>query len=207
VFRPVGAPPGARGLPVVVYAHDCAGFDDDLRQWADLLTRQGYAVIAPDHGARGGRTTGCRAATLYGPDDVATLAARTAEVAYANRQIRTLSWARPRAVFLLGFGLGAVVVAGYADAPFTGYIVTGWTCTSPHPRGGLATAGDRPVLAIRWEHDPWFTEPAWNGDCGASLGARPASRSIVLEGTGHSVAGDERARQAVVDFLRRHTPR
>jgi hypothetical protein len=135
------------------------------------------------------------------------LATREAELAYALRQVRTLSWARPRATFLLGFDHGAVVAAGYSGEPFAGYILTGWTCTAPYPRGGLATALDRPVLAIRWEDDPWFTNPAWNGDCGSRLGARPGSRSILLEGTGHSTASHARAQQAVLDFLRQHTPR
>ena len=189
-----------------MYAHGCAGIDEDLRRWAGLLTGHGYAVIAPEHPARGRGQT-CSATTLYGPADVQTLATREAEIRYALRQVRTLPWVRQEAVFLLGVGQGAVVAAGYAGPPFTGYILTGWTCTSPHVRGGLATALTRPVLAIRWSDDPWFRDPAWNGDCRASLGGRPASRSIILEGAGHSVAGDERAERAVVDFLRLHTPR
>jgi dienelactone hydrolase len=207
VFRPGGATPTPGDVPVVMYAPGCGGIDDDLRRWADLLTGHGYAVIAVDHRARGGRAPTCSATRLYGAADVQALATREAEIRYALRQVRTLAWVRQRGVFLLGIGQGAVVAAGYTGPAFTGYILTGWTCTSPHPRSGLATALDRPVLAIRWAVDPWFTDPAWNGDCGASLGARPASRSIILDGTGHSVAGDARAERAVLDFLQLHTPR
>jgi hypothetical protein len=164
-------------------------------------------VIAPYHRARGGRAQPCRAATLYGPGDVEMLATREGEIRYALRQVRTLPWVRQEGVFLLGVGQGAVVAGGYGGPPFTGYILTAWTCTSPHPRAGLATAPGRPVLAIRWADDPWFTDPAWNGDCGASLGGRPASRSIILDGAGHAVIASERARRAVVDFLQLHTPR
>jgi dienelactone hydrolase len=206
IVRP-SAPPGPRGVPVVVYAHGCAGLDDDWRGWAELLPGHGYAVIAPDHGARGGRAPACDTPTLYGPRDVDLLVARDGEVRYALRQVRTLSWVRQQAVFLLGFDHGAVVAAAYTGPPFTGYVITGWTCTSPHPRGQLATSPERPVLALRWARDPRFVDPAWNGDCGASLGGRPASRSLVLDGTGHSTAADERARRAVVDFLQAHTPR
>jgi dienelactone hydrolase len=204
VFRPSGA---TGAVPVVMYAPGCAGLDDDLRRWADLLTGHGYAVIALDPRARGGRAAACSATTLYSAADVPALATREAEIRYALRQVRTLSWVRQQGVFLLGVGQGAVVAGGYTGPAFTGYILTAWTCTAPHPRAGLATALDRPVLAIRWAVDPWFTDPAWNGDCRASLGARPASRSIVLDGTGHSVAGDERAERAVVNFLQLHTPR
>jgi dienelactone hydrolase len=207
VFQPTGTMPGARDVPVVVYAHDCAGVDDDLRRWAEVLTGHGYAVIAPDHRARDGRAPACSAATLYGPADLPELATRDAELRYALRQVRTLPWVRQRAVFLMGVGQGAVVAAGYAGPPFTGYVLTGWSCTSPHPRGGLATAAPRPVLAIRWADDPWLRDPAWNGDCATSLGERPSSRSIILDGTGHSVAGVEHAERAVIDFLQRHTPR
>ncbi|HEX6212266.1 MAG TPA: hypothetical protein VF136_15905 [Methylomirabilota bacterium] len=207
MFRPGGAAPTPADVPVVIYAPDCADPDEDLRRWADLLTRHGYAVIAIDSRARDGRAPDCGATTLYAPADLQALATREAEIRYALRQVRTLPWVRQSSVFLLGLGRGAVVAGGYTGPAFSGYILTGWTCTAPHPRGGLATARDRPVLAIRWAIDPWFTDPAWNGDCGASLGGRPASRSIVLEGTGHSVAGDERAQRAVLDFLQRAASR
>jgi dienelactone hydrolase len=207
VIRPAGPPSGARGEPVVVYAHGCGGIDDDLRGWAELLTRHGYAVIAPDHRARGNRAPTCGGAAFYGRGDLDALATREGEIRYALRQVRTLPWVRQDAVFLLGFDHGAVVAASYTGPPFAGYVLTGWTCTSPLPRGGLATSPARPVLAIRWARDPRFVDPAWNGDCGASLGARPASRSLVLDGAGHSTVGDERARQAVVGFLQAHTPR
>jgi dienelactone hydrolase len=206
VFRPA-ATPASRDVPVVVYAPGCPNLDADLRQWAVLLTGHGYAVIALDHRAPGGRQRACSATVLYGPVDVPTLATRDAEIGYALRQVRALPWVRQHAVFLMGVGQGAVVAAGYAGPAFTGYILTGWSCTSPHPRGQLATALTRPVLAIRWADDPWLRDPAWNGDCATSLGPRPSSRSLVLDGTGHSVAGAERAERAVVDFLRRHTPR
>jgi dienelactone hydrolase len=194
-------------VPVVIYAHGCAGIDDDLRRWTEVLTGHGYAVIAPDHRARGDRPPACGDTTLYGPADVSTLATRDAEIRYALQQVRTLPWVRQRGVFLLGVGQGAVVAAGYGGPAFTGYVLTGWGCTSPLPRGRLATARTRPVLAIRWADDPWRRDRAWNGDCASSLGPRPSSRSIVLDGTGHSVAGDVRAERAVVDFLRRHTAR
>jgi dienelactone hydrolase len=204
IARPAGP---TQDIPVVVYAHGCAGLDDDLSRWAALLTRHGYAVIAPDHRARGAGVLACRDRGLYGPSDLPALATRDAEIRYALRQVRTLAWVRQDAVFLLGFGQGAVIAAGHAGPPFSGYILTGWTCTSPHGRGGLATAPTRPVLAIRWADDPWFRGSAWNGDCGAADGGRRAARSIVLEGSGHSVAGDARAERAVVEFLQRHTLR
>ena len=74
-------------------------------------------------------------------------------------------------------------------------------------RSGLATPLDRPVLAIRWADDPLFRDPAWNGDCEVHLPPRPASRSLVLEGTGHSTAVSPEARATVLRFLQARTVR
>ena len=132
---------------------------------------------------------------------------REAEARYALRQMLTFSWLVPESVFLLGFDQGGVVAANWPGREFAGFIVTGWTCTSPDVRSGLATPADRPVLAIRWADDPLFRDPAWNGDCEAHLPPRPASRSLVLEGSGHSVVTSPEARAAVLRFLSAHTVR
>lgn len=190
-------------IPLVVYVHGCAGFDDDLETWARALTSAGYALVAPDSFARAGRRSHCDGVTVYPPRDLGVLALRESEIRYAIEQARRLRWARQDAVFLLGFDQGGVVVAGYRGPPVTAYVVTGWTCTSPDVQRGLFTPPDRPVLAIRWADDPLFGDPAWNGDCGAHLAPRPASRSIILEGRGHSVATDAQAREAVLKFLQR----
>jgi dienelactone hydrolase len=204
VERALEARPADARLPVVLYVHGCHGLDDDLTQWASVLTAAGYAVFAPDASAR---PPGCRDATLYQRGDLAGFASREAEVRYALRQLRTLRWVVQPSVFLLGFDHGGVIVAGWREREFAGFIVTGWTCTSPDVRHGLFTPADRPVLAIRWAEDPRFRDPAWNGDCEAHLADRPGSRSLVLEGLGHSTAANPQAREAVVRFLRANTAR
>jgi len=193
--------PAGTAIPLVVYAHGCAGLDDDVVTWAAALARAGYTVVAPDSFARAGRQASCDGRTVYPRHDPGVLALRESEVRYAIVQARTLTWVRQESIVLLGFDQGGVVVAGYRGPPVAAYVVTGWTCTAPDVRHGLFTPPDRPVLAIRWADDPLFGDPAWNGDCGAHLDARPASRSLVLEGRGHSVAGAAEARDAVLRFL------
>jgi len=207
VERVFDAIPAGTRLPSVVYLHGCRGFEDDLSAWAGVLSGAGYAVFAPDAAARGGRPPACDAATLYTRDDVPRFAQREAEVRYVVKQMWTLAWIVPESVFLLGFDHGGVVAAGWSERQFAGIVVTGWTCTSPDMRGGLLTPPDRPVLAIRWERDPLFRDPAWNGDCEVHLGSRPGSRSLVLEGQGHSTAASPEAREAVLRFLRAHAVR
>jgi len=193
--------PAGTAIPLVVYAHGCAGLDDDVVSWADALAHAGYTVVAPDSFARAGRRVSCDGRTVYPRRDPGVLALRESEIRYAVAQARMLTWVRQASIALLGFDQGGVVVAGYRGPPVTAYVVTGWTCTAPDVRHGLFTPPDRPVLAIRWADDPLFGDPAWNGDCGAHLDARPASRSIVLEGRGHSVAENAEAREAVLRFL------
>ena len=196
-----------KALPAVIYAHGCRGLDDDLAQWAGVLAAAGYAVFAPDALARGDRPPPCAASRLYQRTDLAGFGRREADIRYVLRQMLTLRWVAPESIFLLGFDHGGVVAAGWHEREFAGFIVTGWTCTSPDVRGGLLTPPDRPVLAIRWADDPLFRDPAWNGDCEVHLPPRPGSRSLVLEGLGHSTAANPQAREAVLRFLRAHTVR
>ncbi|HTO12437.1 MAG TPA: dienelactone hydrolase family protein [Candidatus Binatia bacterium] len=199
-------PPGTR-LPSVLYVHGCRGFEDDLTQWASALSAAGYAVFAPDSSARGERPPACAAATLYARTDIPRFTGREAEVRYTLQQMRTLAWLVRESVFLLGFDQGGVVAAGWREREFAGIIITGWSCTSPDVREGLFTPPDRPVLAIRWAEDPLFRDPAWNGDCEVHLPPRPGSRSLVLDGRGHSTAASPAAREAVLRFLNAHAVR
>ncbi len=197
-------PAGVR-VPLVLYAHGCAGPDADLAEWGRVLADAGYAMLAPDGAASGGPAPACRADRLYGPRDLPRFAQREVELRYAIGQAATLPWVTPERIVVLGFDHGAVVAAGWREPPLAGYIVTGWTCTSPDVRRGLTTPLDRAVLAIRWAEDPLFRDPAWNGDCGATLDPRPG-RSLVLEGRGHSTAPSPEAREAVLRFLQAHAP-
>lgn len=207
VERALAAVPAGTRLPAVVYVHGCRGLDDDLTQWAAVLAPAGYAVFAPDSSASGDRAAVCDAAVPYTRADIPRFARREAEVRYALQQMLTLSWIVPESVFLFGFDHGGVVAAGWPERGFAGVVITGWTCTSPDVRGGLATPLDRSVLAIRWADDPLFRDPAWNGDCEVHLPPRPASRSLVLEGRGHSTAASPEARAAVLRFLQARTVR
>ena len=134
---------------------------------------------------------------------------REAEMEYAATQIRRLPWVDPDNVFVLGTSEGGLAVATTRGRSFKGYIVTAWTCRQDYltEMQGLWVPMDKPVLAIVYADDPWFPNPWQRGHCGERFGPRKGSRSIVLPGRGHSVAGAPEARSAVLDFLRQHTTR
>jgi dienelactone hydrolase len=134
----------AASVPVVLYAHDCAGLGSDATIWGELLARQGFAVIAPDSFARGGRTPTCA------PGDVDTLLTRESEIRYALRQVRTAPWVRQRAVFVLGVGQGATIAARGAVGAVTATVVIGRPVQTPRAspvlvreRSDPATEGDQ----------------------------------------------------------------
>lgn len=197
--------PSTTRLPVVLYAHGCGGLDSDFYAWAPVLAGDGYAVVAPDSFARAWRRATCSPAAFPVRSEFEVLALRDREIAYAQRQLRTLSGVRPEAIFLFGYSQGGIATArSSTDPPFRAYVITAWGCTAPDVRNGLLIPASRPVLAIRWSSDAWLAHQSVNGDCGIAIGERPGSRSIVLEGTGHSTATDASARRAVLDFLRRY---
>jgi dienelactone hydrolase len=123
--------PATTSLPVVVYAHDCAGLGPEVAGWGELLARHGYAMIAPDSFARSGRAPTCA------PGDVDTLLTRESEIRYALRQVRTSSWVRQRAVFLLGVGQGGTIAARGAVGAVMATVVIGATGESPRASPAL----------------------------------------------------------------------
>ena len=129
----------ATSVPVVVYAHDCPGLGPEVAVWADRLARHGYAVIAPDGFARSGRAPTCA------PSDVDALLMREAEIRYALRQVRTESWVRQRAVFVLGVGQGATIAARGAVGAVTGTVVIGGAGESPRRSPALVREGGGPL--------------------------------------------------------------
>lgn len=130
-------PVGTR-VPAVLYAHDCGGPGPEAVAWGERLSREGYAVIAPDSSARSdGATARCPTS------GAAALATRQAEIRYALRQIRPLSWVRQSAVFLLAVGEGAAAAARDDT----------WDVAGTISIGEPARAGRRPALTLERRAD------------------------------------------------------
>jgi dienelactone hydrolase len=131
----------AARVPVVLYVHDCRGLGAEAAAWGERLGRDGYAVIAPDSRARSDDGT-----LRCAPSGGLAEATREGEIRYALGQIRTLSWVRQSAVFLLAVGEGAAAAARDDTLALTGSIVIGeaaWPVrASPSLRLEGAGAGD-----------------------------------------------------------------
>ena len=211
-LKPAGVTARDRPLPVVLYLHGCGGFDyshdGTMGGWAQTLTAAGYAVVMPTSFARQHRPQNCDTAAQVGGLAMEVMDMRLEELEYGLAQLRTLSWADQRNLFLMGHSEGGITVARWGGRGFNGHIISGWTCTAP-PRpafDGLRTPPMTPVLAISFEIDPWFPGP-YAGSCASKFGTRKDARQVTLPGTGHETASHAEARTAVLRFLRDYTVR
>ena len=189
--------------PTVVYMHGCNGIGSVKVLRA--LAARGFAVIAPDSFARRYRPLQCSVWRQSGGRNVFVYDFRQTEISYALHRIKTLPWVDRRRLFLYGTSEGGVATAIYRGYAFRARVVTQWTCHGSPLVSGLMAQPNEPVLAIVRGDDPWYTAqrtPGQAGDCGAFIGNRPRSRSVVLRGgSGHDVYGNRRTIPMIVDFL------
>lgn len=203
-----------RPLPVVVYAHGCAGLNEIAARTGRFLARAGYLVIQPDGFARRIKPISCVPADHRGGLHRAVLGWRHAEVRYAMRKTHVLPEVRDDALFLMGLSEGGIAVATLhrEPEPVAGRVIEGWTCHAGWPEyRGLGAPQDEPVLALVGADDPWFRLPVLRGDCGEYMQGRPQSRSIVFRAPNylhdkHWLSFDPGVQGTIVRFLERYTP-
>ncbi|MFQ5535113.1 MAG: dienelactone hydrolase family protein [Sphingomonadales bacterium] len=194
-----------RQYPVVVYLHGCTGLGTTGRAFMAEMAGRGYVVVAPNSMARKFRPLQCDPRTKTGGHNLYVYEFRLAEVAFALERIREAPWADPDNLFLVGVSEGGVAAALYRGDGFRARVILQWTCHGGSLVRGIAAPADSPILAVVRGRDPWY-DPArtsgQQGDCGAFLGKRPNSDSIVLgDGAGHGVLGDQKVMSTVVDFI------
>ncbi len=198
---------GLGPLPVVIYAHGCAGIGPATDDTGRYLARAGFLVIAPDSFARKDKPRSCDPARHRGGLHRAVLGWRQAEVDNAIRKARALPGVDPDNIFLMGFSEGAITVATYTGEPVRGRIIEGWTCHSGWPEyRGLNAPRNEPVLSLVGSNDPWFRQPWLQGACGAYMAGRTNARSIVFRPPSplakrHYLSSKPEARDAILGFL------
>jgi len=195
----------AERLPVVVYAHGCAGLGRASTRTGQFLARAGYLVVAPDSFARADKPASCDPSKRRGGLHRGVLAWRQAEVGHAIAEVGGLP--NTGTVFLMGFSEGGITAATYRGLPVAGRIIEGWTCHAGWPEyRGLNAPLDEPVLAFVAARDPWFKLPVLQGDCGAFMEDRPDSRSVVVRdppelAVSHWVSKDSGIQAQILAFL------
>jgi len=199
--------PADRKHPAIIYIHGCSGITGgeggDNHRWAKLLAAQGLLVVMPDSMARGDRKPSCDPAAHKGGLFPPVYGMRLEEIRYAAEQIRTAPWFSGR-LFLMGHSEGGMSVARTKLAGFAGVVISGWTCTNKQFASfdGVFAPAETPVLAMKYEDDPWYpsSSPA-HGSCESKLAGRSNAKYVSLPGRGHGTYDSEAARAAVVVFI------
>ncbi len=199
-------------LPVVVYAHGCAGHYQATTVTGSFLAKAGFLVVGPDSFARRDKPVSCVPARTLGGLHRGVLAWRHAEVRYAIDKLQSLPSIREDAVFLMGFSEGGITTATFKGSPLAGRVIEGWTCHAGWPEyRGLRAPDNEPILALVAANDPWFRLPILRGDCGAFMAGRPDATSLVVEAppmlaASHWLSKDPEIQGQIVGFLADHMP-
>ncbi|MEM6375494.1 MAG: dienelactone hydrolase family protein [Pseudomonadota bacterium] len=173
----------ARGLPVVIYMHGCAGINQASTISAKHYADAGYAVVLPNSFARTHKPTSCNPNIPRGGMHREVLGWRHAELAQAIAKLRALPNGANRPLIAHGFSEGAITVATFADTKqLKARIIEGWGCHSIWEEyRGLKAAASEPTLALVASNDPWFRSRSLQGDCGAFMDSAK-HQSVVFSG-------------------------
>ena len=194
--------------PVAIYMHGCDGIDSnsDNHNWAKVIAKQGLLVIMPDSLSRNDRKPSCdpknRTGGLFPPvHDM-----RLEEIKFASDEVRKQPWFDGKNLFLMGFSEGAVAAVRTRLDGFSGVIATGWTCTNTKAPAfdGIFLPQKTPLLTINNSDDPWFTAEHFRGNCESKFAGRLNAQNLTIPGRGHGTYHSEKARLAVVGFIKQH---
>jgi hypothetical protein len=106
----------------------------------------------------------------------------------------------------MGFSEGAIAAVRTRLTAFRGVIATGWTCTNTKVPAfdGIFLPPETPLLTINYSDDPWYTTENVRGSCEGKFAGRSNAQNLTIPGSGHGTYSNEKARQAVVNFIRQN---
>lgn len=186
--------------PVVIYLHGCSGIAPNHGgRWGEHMSSWGFIVILPDSMARPSRRSNCDQRSFSVGAFPQAHEYRQQEIRFAIDQLKKKPWADTSNVFLFGHSEGGVATSAYRGEFFKGLIISGWSCS-----GGILAPERIPALAVVFKEDPWIYG-AWGGRCSNGLFGKRDLLRIDIPGRGHDTVWVKEARDAVFEFLRRHT--
>jgi len=193
--------------PVAIFMHGCGGIGDsnsDNHGWAKLLAQQGLLVIMPDSLARNDRKPSCDPKTMKGGLFPPVHGMRLEEIKFASDEIKKQPWFDGKNLFLMGFSEGAIAAVRTKLGGYRGVIATGWTCTNSKAPGfdGIFLPQETPLLTINHSDDPWYTTENVRDSCESKFTGRLNAQNLTIPGSGHGTYHSEKARQAVVNFIK-----
>jgi len=201
-------PQKGKPYPIVIYLHGCTGIGSADARFLDHVVEAGFVVVAPDSMARHFRPLQCDPRTKTGGHNLFVYDFRQAEIDYALQRLKATPWGGESQLFLFGASEGGVAAALYRGDDFSGRIITHWTCHGGPLIEGISAPLKEPVLSIVESEDPWYDSSRTKGqagDCSAFFMDRSDAQSVVLsDGKEHNVFLSDKARDAIVDFLKRH---
>ncbi|GAB4349253.1 MAG: hypothetical protein Kow006_10700 [Gammaproteobacteria bacterium] len=180
--------PGSK-VPVILYLHGCKGISHQAELFSKQLVSQGYAFFIPDSFKRPWRSQCGAQGNLN-----ARVRLRTEEVEYALEQIKKLPWVDQNRLILMGFSEGGNTVDNWSKPGFSAHIIVGSACTLVG--GKPAAPAGTPVLAIVGSNDEYRPGKSCRIDESDGI-----SKSVVIQGAGHSVAQYPQAQKAIRSFL------
>ena len=127
-------------------------------------------------------------------------------IKFAFDEVRKQSWFAGKNLFLMGFSEGAVAAVRIKLGGFRGVIATAWTCTNTKAPAfdGIFLPQETPLLTINHSDDTWYTTENVRGSCETKFTGRLDAQNLTIPGSGHGTYHSEKARQAVIDFIKRH---
>lgn len=193
--------------PVAIYLHGCGGIDSnsDNYYWAKLIAKEGVLVVMPDSLARNDRKPSCDPKNRRGGLFPPVHGMRLEEIEFASDEVRKQPWFDGKNLFLMGFSEGAVAAVRTRLGGFRGVIATGWSCThSKAPAfDGIFLPPETPLLTINHSDDPWRNAET-QGRCESKFAGRQDAQDLIIPGSDHGTYDSEKARLAVVDFIKQH---
>jgi dienelactone hydrolase len=197
-----------KACPVAIFMHGCGGIESnpDNHAWAKLLASEGLLVVMPDSLARNDRKASCDPKTMRGGLFPAVHGMRLEEIKFTTDEVKKQPWFDGKNVFLMGFSEGAVAAVRTKLTGFRGVIATGWTCTNTKAPAfdGIFLPQETPLLTINHANDPWYTTENFRGSCESKFTGRFNAQNLTISGSGHGTYHSEKARQAVVNFIKQH---